>query len=229
MDFPSLFVYLAPVLSVWAGFAFVWFTKPKDTTGITLLLAFSGSFLLAITFFELLPQVYQGHDSKTVALFILGGILLQIFLEFFSKGAEHGHLHLDLREKSFPLLLFISLSIHALVEGVPIHGNSTILYGIIIHKLPIAIVLSIFLVNSKLSLGSILLFVGAFSLMTPLGSYLSTELDWLQDYGHLLTALAIGVFFHISTIILFETAQGHAFNLRKLLVIVLGIGIAYFV
>lgn len=229
MDFPSLFVYLAPILIVWAGFGFVWLTRPKDTAGVALLLAFSGSFLLAVTFFELIPEVYGGHDTKTVALFILGGILLQIFLEFFSKGAEHGHLHLDLSNKSFPLLLFISLSIHALVEGVPIHGNSTILYGIIIHKLPIAIVLGIFLINSKLRLGSTLLFVAAFSLMTPLGSYLSTELEWVARYGHLLTALAIGVLFHISTIILFETSQGHAFNLRKLLVIVLGIGIAYFV
>ncbi len=112
---------------------------------------------------------------------------------------------------------------------MPIHGNSTILYGVIIHKLPIAIVLSIFLINSRLSLRSTQLFMGAFSLMTPLGSYLSTELAWLQDYEHLLTSLAIGVFFHISTIILFETAQGHAFNLRKLLVIILGGGIAYFI
>src|SRR5690606_36977946 len=169
MDFPSLLVYLAPVLSAWAGFGFVWFSRPKDTACFALLLAFSGAFLLSITFFELLPQVYQGHDTKTIALFILGGILLQIFLEFFSKAAEHGHLHLNLSEKSFPLLLFISLSIHALVEGVPIHGNSTILYGVIIHKLPIAIVLSIFLINSRLSLRSTQLFMGAFSLMTPLG------------------------------------------------------------
>jgi len=65
-------------------------------------------------------------------------------------------------------------------------------------------------------------------LMTPLGSYISTS-QIVANYGHLLTALAIGVFFHISTIILFESAQGHAFNLRKLVVIILGIGIAYLV
>jgi hypothetical protein len=64
--------------------------------------------------------------------------------------------------------------------------------------------------------------------MTPLGSYLST-VPWVQDYGHLLTALTIGVFFHISTIILFESSQGHKFNLRKVVVIILGIGIAYLV
>jgi len=229
MDFPSIFIYLAPIIAVWAGFGFVRFAKPADTGRIKLLLAFSGAFLLALTFFELLPEVYEGHDPKTIALYILGGILLQIFLEFFSKGAEHGHLHLDLKENRFPLLLFLSLSIHALVEGVPIHGNNSILYGIIIHKVPIAIVLSIFLLNSKMKLGTILLFMTAFSLMTPLGSYVSSQSEWMESHGHLLTSLAIGVFFHISTIILFESAQGHAFNLRKLLVIILGIGIAYFV
>ncbi|NDV17367.1 ZIP family metal transporter [Muricauda sp. TY007] len=228
MDFPSAIIYIIPILAVWAGFGFVWFTKPKNNNNIKLLLAFSGAFLLSLTFFELLPDVYNGHDPKIIALYILGGILLQIFLEFFSKGAEHGHMHVQLKENKFPTLLFLSLSIHALVEGVPIHGNDSILYGIIIHKIPIAIILSIFLINSKMKLVTSLLFIAAFSLMTPLGSYISTSV-WMDNYGHLLTSLAIGVFFHISTIILFESAQGHAFNLRKLVVIILGIGIAYFV
>ena len=228
MDFPSAIIYIIPILAVWAGFGFVWLTKPKNNDNIKLLLAFSGAFLLSLTFFELLPDVYNGNNPKIIALFILGGILLQVFLEFFSKGAEHGHMHFHLKENQFPALLFLSLSIHALVEGVPIHENDAILYGIIIHKIPIAIILSIFLINSKMKLPTVLLFVGAFSLMTPLGSYISTS-PWIANYRYLLTALAIGVFFHISTIILFESAQGHAFNLRKLVVIVLGIGIAYFV
>lgn len=228
MDFPAIIVYIIPILAVWAGFGFVWFTKPKDSDNIKLLLAFSGAFLLSLTFFELLPEVYEGHNPKIIAFYILGGILLQIFLEFFSKGAEHGHVHIHLKESKFPTLLFLSLSIHALVEGVPIHGNNAILYGIIIHKIPIAIILSTFLINSKLKTASIFLFIGAFSLMTPLGSYISTS-PWIGHYGHFLTALAIGVFFHISTVILFESSQGHAFNLRKLLVIILGVAIAYFV
>ena len=130
MDFPSLLVYIIPILAVWTGFVFVWFIKPQNTGNIKLLLAFSGAFLLSLTFFELLPEVYDDNNPKTVALFILGGILLQIFLEFFSKGAEHGHMHIHLKENKFPTLLFLSLSIHALVEGVPIHGNNAILYGI---------------------------------------------------------------------------------------------------
>ncbi|MHA7863866.1 ZIP family metal transporter [Flagellimonas marinaquae] len=228
MNFPSAIIYIVPILAVWFGFVFVWVAKPKNSNNIKLLLAFSGAFLLSLTFFELLPDVYRGHNPKIIALYILGGILLQVFLEFFSKGAEHGHMHIQLKENKFPTLLFLSLSVHALVEGVPIHDNDSILYGIIIHKIPIAIILSIFLINSKMKLGTVLLFIGAFSLMTPLGSYLST-VPWVQDYGHLLTALTIGVFFHISTIILFESSQGHKFNLRKVVVIILGIGIAYLV
>ncbi|TMU55969.1 ZIP family metal transporter [Flagellimonas algicola] len=228
MEFPFVLIYVIPILAVWAGFAFVWLTKPKDKKNVRLLLAFSGAFLLAITFFELLPEVYEHHSPRTIAVFILAGILLQIFLEFFSKGAEHGHMHLDLEKTGFPLLLFLSLSLHALIEGTPIHGNEPILYGIIIHKIPVAIVLGIFLLNSKMNKGLAILFMITFSLMTPLGSLLANQSTWLDSYGHLLTALAIGVFLHISTIILFESSQGHSFNLRKLVVIILGVGLAYF-
>lgn len=228
MDFPYAFVFLAPILAVWASYIFVFLVQPKDKKNIKLLLTFSGAFLLALTFFELLPEVYNGHDPRKIAVFVLAGILLQVFLEFFSKGAEHGHVHLNLEENKFPVLLFLSLSIHALVEGVPIHGNGSILYGVIIHKIPVAVILSIFLLSSKMKKGRILMFIGAFSLMTPLGSYLA-QLPWMETNGYIFIALAIGVFLHISTIILFETSQEHSFNLRKLLVIVLGIVIAYFI
>ena len=56
MDFPFLIVFLIPIVAVWAGFAFVWMVKPTNTTNIKLLLAFSGAFLLALTFFELLRK-----------------------------------------------------------------------------------------------------------------------------------------------------------------------------
>ncbi|MGW9685841.1 ZIP family metal transporter [Flagellimonas sp. 2504JD1-5] len=228
MNFPFTMIFIAPILAVWASFLFVWISRPKDKKNIKLLLAFSGAFLLALTFFELLPEVYESQSPKTVAVFILAGILLQIFLEFFSKGAEHGHVHLDLEKNKFPLLLFLSLSIHALIEGVPIHGNNSILYGILIHKIPVAVILSIFLINSKLKKSAIILFIAAFSLMTPFGSYLAQS-DWIEAYASIFTALAIGVILHVSTIILFESSQGHSFNLRKLIVIILGVGVAYFV
>lgn len=219
--------YLLPILGVLLSFIFVYFTKPKNKEVFKLLLAFSGAFLLALTVFELFPEVYGHAEPKTVGVFIMLGILFQIFLEFFSKGAEHGHVHLDPEKSDFPWMLFISLCIHSLLEGLPIENHGTILYGILIHKIPIAIILSIFLLSSKIKLRSALFFIVLFSLMTPIGTFIAANYEIVQTYAVFLNALVIGVFLHISTVILFESSEAHKFNLRKLVVIILGIAIAY--
>lgn len=219
--------YILLILAVLLSFAFVFITRPKSKNHFKLLLAFSGAFLLALTVFELLPEVYERADAKTVGVFVMLGILLQVFLEFFSKGAEHGHVHLHEGNTELPVQLFASLCIHSLLEGFPIERHDTILYGILIHKIPIALILSIFLLNSKIKLGKALIFIVIFSLMTPLGSYLAAHSNFADEYYVPMTALVIGVFLHISTVILFESSEGHQFNLRKIVVIILGIGMAY--
>lgn len=220
--------YILPILAVVLSFTFVYVVKPKNKYHVKLLLAFSGAFLLALTIFELFPAVYEKSDAKTIGVFIMLGILLQIFLEFFSKGAEHGHVHLDSEKTGFPWLLFLSLCIHSFLEGFPIGNHDTILYGILIHKIPIAIILSIFLLNSKILFTKAVLFIALFAFMTPLGSYVAANANWVISYYAPITALVIGVFLHISTVILFESSEGHTFNLQKILVIILGIVIAYF-
>ena len=220
--------YLLPILAVLLSFTFVFITKPKKKEGIKLLLAFSGAFLLALTIFELLPEIYNNTDQKKVGVFVMLGILLQIFLEFFSKGAEHGHVHLDSTKKQFPWLLFISLAIHSLLEGIPIDSHHNILYGILVHKIPIALILSIFLVGSQMKFRNALFFIILFSIMTPLGTFLAANVDFLIPITPQLNAVAIGVFLHISTVILFESSEGHKFNLGKLVVIIIGITMAYF-
>ncbi|MEX0288642.1 MAG: ZIP family metal transporter [Flavobacteriaceae bacterium] len=219
--------YLLLILAVLLSFGFVYFFKPKKQEALRLLLAFSGSFLLALTLFELFPTVYGTVDPRTIGVFIMLGILLQVFLEFFSKGAEHGHVHIHPEKNSFPWLLLISLSVHAFIEGFPITGHGSIIYGILVHKIPIALILSIFLLNAQLKFHHALLFIFIFALMTPLGSLMSTNLDFIKDYYTLITAVVIGVFLHISTVILFESSEGHRFTLRKLVVIILGVLIAY--
>ena len=203
--------------------------KPQNPYGLRLLLAFSGSLLLSLTVFELLPVVYRDTDVKTIGIFILLGILFQIFLEFYSQGLEHGHEPHSSEERGSRILIFVSLCIHALLEGIPIQGNEPILWGILIHKIPVAIVLSIFLINMNFSRLYSLGIIIIFAVMTPLGSLISQNSSVLADYAPLMTAFVIGVFLHISTIILFESSKGHQFNTRKLLVIVLGIVIAYMI
>ena len=220
--------YILPILAVLLSFVFVFAIKPKNNKNFKLLLAFSGAFLLALTIFELFPETYEHGDTKTIGVCIMFGILLQVFLEFFSKGAEHGHVHINKERKYFPWLLFLSLSIHSFIEGFPIENHDTIIYGILIHKIPIAIILSIFLIGSNIKLINSIFFIILFSLMTPLGSYFSANTDFALEHAAPITAIAIGVFLHISTVILFESSEGHKFNLRKLIVILSGITIAYF-
>ena len=101
--------YLLPFSAIVIGAIIALLTKNKKTWNTKLLLSFSGSFLLALTLFELLPEVYEHLDTKLAGLFIMCGIMLQLVLELFSKGAEHGHVHIHKHESAFPWLLFISL------------------------------------------------------------------------------------------------------------------------
>lgn len=220
--------FILPILAVLIGYVFVLVFKPSKQKNLKLLLAFSGAFLLSITVFNFLPEVYN-DNSKTVGLFIMIGVLLQIVLEFFSKGAEHGHVHIHKNASAFPWLLFISLSIHSVLEGVPIEAHHSLIYGVIIHKLPVAIILSTFFLASDLSRTKILFFLTLFALMTPLGMLLSQEVAVFKLYYTEISALVIGIFLHISTIILFESSEGHKFNLSKLLVILVAIAVAYYI
>ncbi|WP_340074779.1 ZIP family metal transporter [Leptobacterium sp. I13] len=217
--------YLFPIAAVFVGYFFVLILTPKQRT-IKLLLAFSGAFLLSITIFHLLPDVYYQENSQHIGLFIMIGILLQIFLEFFSKGVEHGHVHIHKGQRNFPLIVFISLCIHAVIEGAPINEHPTLLYGIIIHKIPIAIILSTFCLNLKMNTLHTSLLLILFAVMTPLGSLLA-NIQGLKMYSGYLSALVIGIFLHIATTILFESSEGHKFNINKLAAILLGIITAY--
>src|SRR5690554_7466569 len=115
--------YILLFLAVATGYVVARILNKSDLKNMEVVMAFSGAFLLSITVFELLPHVF-GNPSKNIGAFIMFGILLQIFLEFFSKGAEHGHIHLHSENKHFPWILFVSLSIHAFMEGFPISDTN---------------------------------------------------------------------------------------------------------
>jgi len=219
--------YLLPLLSVLLGFTIALGLKPKGKTNLKLLLAFSGSFLLSLTVMHLLPDVYESGSAK-VGLFIMLGILFQIILEFFSKGAEHGHVHGHDKMTQMPWLLFISLCIHAFLEGFPVGHHHDLAYGIAIHHLPIAIILTTFFLNAQLNKTALLFFMLTFAAMTPLGTLVSDNLPILNDYYTQITAVVIGILFHISSTIIFESSEGHKFNIAKVSMIILGIVLASF-
>lgn len=220
--------YILPVIAVLSGLAFVVLVKPEKPKNLRLLLAFSGAFLLSLTVFSLLPELYGHADADTIGVFILLGLLLQLVLEFFSKGAEHGHTPAS-ATNGFPGLIFVSLALHALLEGFPVFHHHGLLYGIVIHKLPVAVIVSIFLLNSSIKKSYTVAFLALFSLMTPLGTLLAELFELPGTYSRRLSAVTAGIFLHVSTVILFESSEGHRFNACKFSVILIGIVLACFV
>ena len=219
--------YIALISAVLIGFLVVLFVKPKTKT-VRLFLSFSGAYLLSITVLHLIPEVFE-RQQQSIGLYILLGILLQTVLEFFSKGAEHGHVHIHGELKNVPWLLFISLCLHAFVEGIPLHGSEThnLLWGIVIHKIPVTLVLTAFLLNTHLSKMTIYAILIGFAMMSPIGAFIPEYFPFFQKYHVEITAVIIGVFLHIATAILFESSQNHQFNIKKFVIVLLGFAVAY--
>jgi len=202
----------------------------KRQANFKLLLSFSGGFLLTIIFTHILPESYH-EAGYNIGYFILIGFLLQVSLEYFSKGAEHGHTHIHADQHGFfPVAIFISLSIHSFLEVIPVHDHESLFWGVILHKIPEAIALKTIFNASGISRTKSWIFVGLFSLTAPLGlifgesilSLLNIDPSWILG-------IAIGMFLHISTTIIFESSEGHKINVLKLVAIILGFGIGVLV
>ncbi|MGY5353878.1 ZIP family metal transporter [Wenyingzhuangia sp. IMCC45467] len=232
-----IYVYL--ISAVLASVLFVSISQPNKKF-IQLLLSFSGAYLLSMTISHLLPEAFgilehnhnhkENINTKMVGVFILIGIIIQLVLESFSKGAEHGHVHIHDAKKQFPWMLFISLCIHAFSEGIPLGytNNESFLWAIVIHKVPVGIVLTSFFLKHEYDLKKVVFFMTTFALMSPLGSFLASKIYFFQDYQHQITALIIGIFLHISTVILFESSENHKFSYPKFIAILLGMAVALF-
>lgn len=212
----------------------VLFLKIEGKT-LKLILAFSGAYLLSITVLHLIPEIYQQASYKT-GLFILAGFLLQILIEYFSEGIEHGHIHIHKHEdKTFPIAVMLALSVHSFMEGMPLAGEITetkrsLATGIILHNLPIAIALMSMLMQSGLKKGSAFFWLLVFAGMTPLGALsgnlLENNIHLASNYSNYLMAVVVGIFLHVSTTILFESSEQHRFHFIKLAVILAGMGLA---
>ena len=229
--------YIVLIASVLIGVILVQVLNDLKASAIKLLLAFSGAYLFAISVFHLLPEIYTG-DGKRIGLFLLIGFILQIVLEFFSQGIEHGHGHLQ--NKTVPISMLVSLAIHAYLEGMPlggiehhahVHSNfeGSLLTGIALHKIPVTIVLMSLFAQAKFSKTKSFILIGIFALMAPLGTLSGNLVQELSYYHREIMAIVVGIFLHISTTILFESSEAHKFNLQKLIAIGLGSVIAWMV
>lgn len=242
----DLFQLLILFFSVILGGTIYFLFKPEKKAFLLLTLAFSGAFLFALCVLELIPSLYKMNYEKT-GLFILLGFFLQIILDYFSQGIEHGHIHVNKNQNVwFPLLLMSGLCVHAFLEGMPLafdltgeldsHGHAhslPLLWGIALHHIPVAFALVSMLIKSKVSKTTTLIMLVIFACMSPLGNLAGLWLgeQFLGDKTgfQILMAIVIGIFLHISTTILFETGDEHQFNMKKIISIILGAAVAYMI
>lgn len=235
-----MLIYLLLIVTTIGSGSIFFLLRGDFSRQLKFLLAFSGAFLIGITFLSLVPEVFD-HPPTNIGLFILGGFLLQVLLELITEGAEHGHKHQHHDgEKVSPFLLLTGLSIHAFLEGMPIQGDfssqleMTLVYGIIIHNIPISLTLVGLFLHYGCTRLKTVLYLSLFAVMTPLGSIFSNFLDAtvvasMEHYFKYILAVVIGIFLHVSTSILFETEENHRYNLWKFLTVCAGILVAFLV
>ncbi|GAA4796099.1 hypothetical protein GCM10023231_25660 [Olivibacter ginsenosidimutans] len=222
--------------SAFLGGIAVFFVKKDNANLLKLILSFSGAYLFSITVLHLIPEIYNANDADHVGLFVLIGFLFQLLLEQFSEGVEHGHIHKHTHYYGpFPYGVMISLCLHAFLEGMPLAKGPQreLLFGIAIHHIPAAFALGSLLVQSAASKRNIVFCLVIFALMAPLGFFTSTAISnggigEIEKYFNKMMAIVIGIFLHISTTILFESssADHHHFNKKKLIAVLLGVGIS---
>jgi zinc and cadmium transporter len=236
----AILALIAPILI--AGI--IAFNISIAQTRLRLILAFSAAYLFAISIMHMLPEAYAHANIKLVGLFIVLGFCMQLLIDTFSTGIEHGHVHLhnSTCKKHLPYGIIVGLLLHSFLEGLPIYDlntpeNSNINYqlilGLTIHNLPITIAFVALLKEHDTHAKNWMLLV-LFAIMTPIG-YLSSYA--LQSFGlhnyalysQAAFALVIGIFLHISTAILFETSDQHRYNIAKVAVMAGGIILAYFI
>lgn len=213
-----------------------------------LLLVFAGSYLFSITIIHLLPELLSdAANPGQVGLYVLLGFFLQLFLEYFTSGVEHGHLHgLEQEEHHHhshhftPLTLLIALCIHALMDGALLvhpagheghaHDTNALLAGVVLHKMPAAFALMSVLMHRLHSRKLAIIMLSVFALASPLGLYLSDYMlgagDGWDVFRSMVYPLVAGSFLHISTTIFIENSPEHNFNLHKLISSIIGASVA---
>lgn len=223
-----------------AGLAAMRFPLAKEKS-MRLLLAFSGSFLLGVTLLHLIPETIEelGHHAGVL---ILAGFFLQLLIQRFTHGVEHGHNHFHKHghhEHSIPLgSILVGLALHALMEGVPLGFNyrtpgtdPSLFLGVTVHKLPEIIIIGSMLSSVQGRRPRAVVLMILFAALTPLASIGSSF--WGQRYfavsnivSYVIPVVA-GSFIHIATTIFYESGtQQHALTRLKLIAIIGGVALA---
>ncbi len=248
-------LYIKPTLlfacAFLGGIIPFYISKNKNTLK-SFALTFVGSYLFAITLIHILPEIYEKRHKFTGILVVIG-VFIQILLEYFSGGAEHGHVYIpntnDANTKKgvsssstkHIMALFIPLCLHAILDSVMLlepccnhahhmakSSSTVMLFGIILHKIPASFALSTLIYSVCACKTRTIKYLFIFSAISPLGLLFGNGiLQYLpQESLFMLKSIAGGSFIYIAATIFFESMPTHFFELKKLLAITVGLLLA---
>jgi zinc transporter ZupT len=253
MELPIYYMVVLFAAALVGGALFIIYQK-QSSQQIKLLLSFSAAYLLGLTLLHLFPELFES-GIEHAGWYVLGGFMLQVVLDFFSHGVEHGHAHSHANAGTrFLFTVMASLWIHAFIEGMPFggamevhnhvhdhghaHGHvhahdhrSSLLLGISLHKITESLVFTALLMNSGVTLKRSIFWLVIFGLMAPMGALtnhflIDLNLENFADLTPKVTGVLIGILLHVSTTIIFESEEGHKFNWVKFASILVGIALA---
>lgn len=242
------------MVAVWIGALLAEGGKGALKRQMAIVSAFGGSFIVGMLFLHLIPEMY--HLTAHAGYWVLAGFLIQGTLEYVSQGVEHGHMHVHPHPsgksgwRAVPWAIFGSLCLHALVEAMPLahggeghahaghsHGLPThevdfnLLTGLALHHIPVALVLMGLLQAAGINAFRRWLLISIFGTMPLVGMgvfevLVHAPFRWAALLPGIAGSIVIGILLHISTTMLFESADGHSFNVRKLAATLAGLALA---
>jgi zinc and cadmium transporter len=236
----NLFYITLLVVPVFIAGATMFFLKLSESR-LKVLLAFSAAYLLALSFLHLIPELFAEKNGTNAGLWIMGGFFIQVSMEFFSKGIEHGHAHIHSQDHKLPVALLSGLYLHSFIEGLPLAGIFdaepperlfSFIAGVTLHNIPIALAFTGLLLHEHIHKSKVVFYLLLFTIMAPLGALLGKQLQRsftdVTTLTAVFTAIVIGIFLHVSTTIIFESSEkNHRYHISKLIAIIAGACLAY--
>lgn len=203
------------------------------------LLIAAGGYLFGMTATHLLPELFQSALApQRVGFCLLCGFFLQLLLDLFSGGIEHGHAPTS-HKGTVVWALLGSMWVHGFMDGVVLsgvlpathqHAINGVLVGILLHKVPTTLVLTGTLrgmMAKRRTVWKCLLF---FALSSPVGLVVSRygiDQNFISERTlATLWSVASGSFLHIAATIFFEASPAHRLSLQHFFWGLLGAAIA---
>lgn len=206
--------------------ALLLFSNKKLIPGITrYLIAFAAGVLIAVSFFDLLPEAVHGAASNAAGAeginvfpWVVVGIVLFFFLEryihsFHSHEKHHEH---DRETKTTIPLIIIGDTVHNFVDGVVIAATFmtdatlgiTATLAVVAHEVPQETGDLALLLHKGLAIRKVVVINVLSALAAVVGALITYFLgDFLSGYIPILLALTVGFFLYIALSDLFPEIQ----------------------